>query len=293
MGSEIITFPKERSSRIGTLVGELGVETPQNLEAAARLSALTPDQADKKTLSFLQQCKIELRVQHRLEYPADGGFRRIPTIVQAFGQPLSDDQAAQLARFMTPAKQDDLEGWVAELAVVAPRRGEGEFSGALKLQAYTSRLKSYPADVAKAALLDHSWQFFPSWFELEKACESLVKFRRDLINQADLCDGSQPPVTPLPASEQIKRQRRGDQPRTYTPESEAHCKPRGPRPYVPDPSPAAANVDHLKEELRELEADKELAASQHGQAYAQSLIQRIAALEGPKPVNTNTTREAG
>jgi hypothetical protein len=40
-----------------------------------------------------------------------------------------------------------------------------------------------------------------------------------------------------------------------------------------------------------LQADKELAASEHGQKYAQSLIQRIAAMGGTNPVNTQ--QEAG
>lgn len=231
-----------------------------------------------------------MRVNHRLEYPKEGGFRRIPNGVVVRGPALEGDQLRQAARFMTPAAQSTLEGWIAELAVIAPRRADEEFTGALKLQAYASRLKQYPADVANEALRNHPWKFFPSWFELEEVCERLSKHRGEMVAAAADANGKPFLPEPVAASLQIERQKDGTQPRIWEPESSK--KPRGALPFKPDPSPPVQTLSHLKEELEILQADKELIETEHGQKYAQSLIQRIAQLEPPKSVHTNTHKES-
>ena len=51
------------------------------------------------------------------------------------------------------APRREIEAWLAELSVIVARRGQPEFDEVLRLEAYAGRLQSYPADVAKAALL--------------------------------------------------------------------------------------------------------------------------------------------
>lgn len=277
MVSEITTLRKDQHSRIGRLLGELGSATPENLEAAEKLAAMAPAETGQKMQSLLKSLGVEQRDEYRLEYPKEGGFKRILVSSQVVGSPLGDADMQRLTRFMTPPTVEQCEGWLAELSVISAHRQEGEFTGALKLQAYIKRLLNYPADIVHDVLMERTWKFFPTWAEVESALETLEQPRRELLALANACEPAKPKnVVELP---------------TYREPPTAD--ERGPLPYKPEPSPPVSNVEHLKEELRILEADKELAASEHGQAYAQSLIQRIAALEGPKPVNTNTTREAG
>lgn len=82
---------------------------------------------------------------------------------------------------MTPAPDSALEDWLAELDVIAPKRAEDGLTAAVRLRAYTNRLAAYPADVARAALLDHLWPFWPSWAELHEVCERLVRERRLIL----------------------------------------------------------------------------------------------------------------
>lgn len=96
------------------------------------------------------------------------------------------DRGAALHRTaQTPADEGRIELWLAELAVITARRRDDEGTDALRLSAYATRLRDYPADVAKAALLDHRWRFWPSWAELAEVCDALVKPRRELQMRLD------------------------------------------------------------------------------------------------------------
>jgi hypothetical protein len=236
---------------------------------------MSPEETGQKMQSLLKSLGVEQRDEYRLEYPKEGGFKRVLVSSRVVGNPLSDADMQRLARFMTPPTVEHCEGWLAELSVITAQRQEGELTGALKVQAYIKRLRRYPADIVHDVLMERTWKFFPTWEELERALENMEKPRRELLALANACEPSTPSnVVPLP---------------TYA--DPPTVKERGPLPFIPDPTPAAANVKHLKEELEILQADQELAASEHGQKYAQSLIQRIAAMEGPKTVKTQ--QEAG
>jgi hypothetical protein len=91
---------------------------------------------------------------------------------------------------MSPAETRDIEGWLAELSVIVARRPGDDFSEELRLTAYASRLRDYPADVVREALLSRTWKFWPTWEELKIACEALVAPRRLMI--AALVHGSTP-----------------------------------------------------------------------------------------------------
>lgn len=216
--------------------------------------------------SLVRSFGIKLDEKTRTLYPAEGGSRSQLVAIRCYGDPLSDDQLARLDGFFAPAEDRIIGQWLAELSVISAKREDGDMSETLRLHAYTRRLNSYPADIVWHVLLDRPWKFFPTWAELLELLEPAMEYRRALRQSArDVLPKEPTEVISLPVYDD--------------PPAE-----RGPLPFVPEPSAPVPNVVHLREELKELKADKELAASDHGQAYAQSLIQRIAQLEGPKAV---------
>jgi hypothetical protein len=87
---------------------------------------------------------------------------------------------------MTPAPVDTIEEWLAELSVITARRAEDEFTGALRVDAYSRRLAGYPADVVKAALFEGKWKFWPTWAELAEVCDKAVAKRKAMAAALDI-----------------------------------------------------------------------------------------------------------
>jgi len=96
--------------------------------------------------------------------------------------------AETVRQAMTPAETAQIEEWLAELSVLVVRRPDDEFGDALRLTAYAQRLADYPADVARAALLEHRWKFWPAWEELAAVCDKLVKARRVMLHALETAD---------------------------------------------------------------------------------------------------------
>lgn len=84
-----------------------------------------------------------------------------------------------------PPADDQMEVWLAELDMIAPRRASSSNDDDLRMQAYINRLKDYPADVVREALLSRAWRFFPSWFELQEVCDELTAHRRAVRAELD------------------------------------------------------------------------------------------------------------
>jgi hypothetical protein len=126
---------------------------------------------------------VELKEGSRLRpiYDERGTFlgnKVVPVGWHAKGPQDGKDWTADLVRkAMTPAPVDSIEEWLAELSVITARRAEDEFTGALRVDAYSRRLGAYPADVVKAALFDSRWKFWPTWAELAEVCDKAVAKR--------------------------------------------------------------------------------------------------------------------
>lgn len=88
---------------------------------------------------------------------------------------------ADIERLQEPAPVAAVEGWLAELSVITARRQDDEFAEELRISAYASRLRQFPADVVKEALLRRTWKFWPSWAELEEVCRALAAPRAAMI----------------------------------------------------------------------------------------------------------------
>ena len=113
-----------------------------------------------------------------------------------------DAAIEDLRKFDTPAEVRTIEIWLAELSVItAGRNRQGSEAGAT-LNAYSSRLATYPADVAKFAVLGKSWEWWPSWAELEKVCNAKAGPRRHMIAAL---------MTPEPDAEPVTRPATGEE----------------------------------------------------------------------------------
>lgn len=185
--SVITTLHEEQPSRTGTRHGERGLATPEDLRVVAWLSKQSPEDVDKAAVLRASQLGVDLRVKVDYRFPKDERGNSLPTVTivkgcDVIGTPEAREAALEaLGKLETPAPARELEGWLAELAVITAKRGGDEFEETLRLEAYASRLRKYPADVARAALLERAWRFWPSWAELQAVCDQLAAPRRAML----------------------------------------------------------------------------------------------------------------
>jgi len=163
----------------------------QQTRIAARLATRKPADVDQMLVSQASSHGVELKEGSRLRpiYDERGTFlgnKVVPVGWHAKGPQDGKDWTADLVRkAMTPAPVDSIEEWLAELSVITARRAEDEFTGALRVDAYSRRLGAYPADVVKAALFDSRWKFWPTWAELAEFCDKAVAKRIALASALD------------------------------------------------------------------------------------------------------------
>lgn len=130
---------------------------------------------------------MRLTVKRKTLYPTGPNGERLPAIDVAAGCEIAGSigQAPAVARMvidsMTPASQSEIERWLAELSVLVIRGKSDEFSDELRIEAYAGRLQQFPADVVHHVLLKQSWKFWPSWQEIETACEALTSPRQHML----------------------------------------------------------------------------------------------------------------
>lgn len=166
----------------------------QQTNIAARLASRKPADVDQMLVSQASSHGVELREGSRLRpiYDERGTFMGNdlqPTGWYAKGPEDGKVRTADVVRkAMTPAPVETIEEWLAELSVITARRAEDEFTGSLRVDAYSRRLGAYPADVVKAALFDRKWKFWPTWAELSDACDAGVAKRKAM---ADALDGKE------------------------------------------------------------------------------------------------------
>ncbi len=89
--------------------------------------------------------------------------------------------ADAITGFFTPAPTAEIDAWIVELTTITRRSKDDEITERVRLSAYARRLSAYPADIARSALLDHEWLYFPAWAELKAVCEKLVAPRAAML----------------------------------------------------------------------------------------------------------------
>lgn len=188
ISSAITTSLKAPLSKIGTQDGEHGSGTLVNSQQIAGwLSERSPKQVDSAAVSRAKSHGVGLRVTVSDRFPTGKNGERLPSYTVASGCLVSgtDEQRenalADLRNFQTPPPIRAVEDWLAELSVLTAGRGREGVSAALMINAYSSRLARYPADVVRSALLVKTWKWFPDWAELESECERLAAPRRQMI----------------------------------------------------------------------------------------------------------------
>lgn len=158
----------------------------------------------------VSQHGVEAKVRYRTHFPKGPNGESLPSYDVAVGCDVSaggDVEAAlrDLRNFMTPAPLRQIEAWIAQLSVTCAKRKDDAFSEELRLVEYSQRLSRYPADVARAALLDQSYQFFPTWVELEKFCDAMTAPRRQMIAALERGPEPEEPVRRPPTDEEKAR----------------------------------------------------------------------------------------
>lgn len=192
IGSATTTILSKAASATGMQHGEHGaLMRSSSAEIAQWLASKGPAEVDSAAVSRASSRGVELKVKTDAKAVYDDNGNMVDYITFARGcDAIGDDGAkavvaVDLENFCTPAPIEAIEGWLAELSVIVARRGDDEFGDSLRLTAYSSRLGKYPADVAKAALLDKSWKWWPTWSELEAECERLFSPRKQMVAALD------------------------------------------------------------------------------------------------------------
>lgn len=142
---------------------------------------------DEAAVSRARQHGVGLLVKYDYRFPSGPNGERLPSYRVATGCDIHGNlgaksaAAADIEKFLTPADQRQIEEWLAELSVLTAGRRRDEMEGELMLTAYASRLAQYPADVVHHVLLKLSWQFWPTWAELQARCEAMTGPRLHML----------------------------------------------------------------------------------------------------------------
>lgn len=186
--SAITTVLSKAYTEIGTPHGEHGLATQSSSVAVAGwLAKQRPADMDKAAVSRASQHNVGLTVRYEGRYPSGPNGESLPSYqvaVDCHVEGSEDDRRAALAdlrNFDTPAPIREIEAWLAELSVISASRQREGMESALMLEAYASRLATYPADVVRYALLTKSWKWWPTWDELKSVCDAKAGPRRHMI----------------------------------------------------------------------------------------------------------------
>ena len=174
--------------RAGSNAGQTVAEqSPQNMRVVEWLVQRKPSEVDRVLQSQASLLNVALKVEYDTRQTTDSAGNVTTHFFakggMAFGQ-VEDlrDVSAKIEAAMHPAEAQRIEGWLAELSVIVAKRRDDEFSENLRIEAYAARLKGFPADVVRAALLDHTWRFWPSWAELSDVCDALAQTRIRMLS---------------------------------------------------------------------------------------------------------------
>ena len=166
---------------------------------------------DKAAVSRASQHNVGLLVRYDHRFPTGPNGENLPSYTVAVGCDIHGSEEnrkaalADLKKFMTPAPIRRIEEWLAELSVICAKRRDSDFDEGLRLTAYASRLSRYPADVVRHALLERTWQFWPTWAELEKVCAAKTGPRKQMVHALEHPTHHSEPTKRPPTEEEKAR----------------------------------------------------------------------------------------
>jgi len=189
--SETIIPQTDEFTQVGTPLGGTGAGPITAKLAAAGVKLATVEDPDNFTMqnlvSLIQACKsLRGRKSPAIWKSGSDGhsYQDFEIII-----PLTcDDQDAldqlhkDLPAFLAPAPDEKIIEWITELAAITPPRQGSEVNNAVAFKAYLNRLREYPADIARFALHRQTYEWFPSWAELEANMRPMMRVRQKLID---------------------------------------------------------------------------------------------------------------
>ena len=112
--------------------------------------------------------------------------------------------AEKVRKALTGPTRAQVEQWLARLSVITASRAASGTANKIKLHEYGLRLMAFPSDVVHHVLMERTWQFFPTWHELQQACERLEAPRRAMLRALE-SDQPEPEKFEPPTQDQKER----------------------------------------------------------------------------------------
>ncbi len=84
---------------------------------------------------------------------------------------------SKLEFYFAPMPDDLAEKKLAQLDAISKKRNRGFGEAIIALDAYTTRLRAYPADIVAYVLDAYNFEWFPSWGEMQEVLDAQTSFR--------------------------------------------------------------------------------------------------------------------
>ncbi len=211
--SEITTTLGEMSWQIGTPPGEHGSEMRESSPVQKWLEARNPKEVEAALQSQASSLNVALKAEYRSIYRKNeiGESVHDRYILTRFVANGTRNQVQEMVKkveaAMKPPEVGMIEEWLAELSVITAKRADDQMSEALRLEAYTRRLREYPTDVVRHALLGNRWKFWPTWAELADFCDEAVQVRRAMLEALRAALNQEEKPSPPPPLEPTEAER--------------------------------------------------------------------------------------
>ena len=197
IGATAATGTGQNHNAAGNSAGRLNAVALPDERVAAWLAKQEPEDMDKAAVLRARSRGVGMHVKTRLFFPSGPNGEKLPSYSMAVGCEIHGNPSGlalaitDLENFLTPAPLRQIEAWIAELSVIVAKRRDGQLDEELRLDAYASRLIRYPADVVRRVLIGTSYDWWPTWKEMERQCEALTSPRVQML--AALRRGFPPP----------------------------------------------------------------------------------------------------
>ena len=153
---------------------------------------------------------VECEIRTKTKFPTGPNGQDLPSVVEITGCQIWGDgdieqSIAMVEATLAPCQPRAIEDMLAELSVLTVPRQTSGFNAGMMVSVYTERLRAYPVDVVRSALLGRTWQWFPTWHELLPVCEELIAPRRAIL--AGLRKGPPKPEPPRRQATEAEKRR--------------------------------------------------------------------------------------
>ena len=145
----------------------------------ARQPSANTEAVLSKMSSLGVHCSVEMETVFPTKEDEDPTFRQRPTSLKVNIDSSADVPAALKAihESLMPASEEQLEVWLAELAVKTARRKSSDVGAEMAVSVYVAGLSKYPADTVRHVLTNYRGKWWPTWGELADRLDELAEPR--------------------------------------------------------------------------------------------------------------------